>query len=301
MDAILSCDLASLPPEFFMSIFMLQHATHPSRTFHNCLTVANITIMTHLSCFTPVQQHTPCRPSCFTVDSYAQACYDAKHHAADDVTGKTRGKTPLVTAMEQYVQCVDEIWQRIKHCTPLLDRECRSAKVRVVKTIRLDLDLVDKVVERQPNIKVIHLVRDPRAMLHSRRHWVKPSTSEMTSLCARMVSDVAAWDRVTLSSSRSGTYLRVRYEDLATEPLKTALDICKHVNIDISSFSSKHLNSWLTNHTRADSDNDHLGTVRQNSAAHVDSWKVANYISNHYWLDASERCKNMTRTLSYLP
>ena len=54
-------------------------------------------------------------------------------------------------------------------CLPLLTRSCSKAKASVVKTVRLSMERAATLLKADSKVKVIHLVRDPRAVLKSRR------------------------------------------------------------------------------------------------------------------------------------
>ena len=53
-------------------------------------------------------------------------------------------------------------------CLPVLSRHCFSANVSVAKTVRLSMKMAGSLLQKDPKVKVIHLVRDPRGVLHSR-------------------------------------------------------------------------------------------------------------------------------------
>ena len=73
----------------------------------------------------------------------------------------------------------------------------------------------------------LHVLRDPRGCLHSRlRGWpsVRPTTTERRATFAETVRVGASWRRANsqaagLTDVAGARYLRVRYEDLASDPL----------------------------------------------------------------------------------
>ena len=52
-------------------------------------------------------------------------------------------------------------------CTRILRKECLKSKVRIIKTIRTRLTWLVDILEEFPNLKIVHLVRDPRAVVNS--------------------------------------------------------------------------------------------------------------------------------------
>lgn len=56
-----------------------------------------------------------------------------------------------------------------KNCVPTLKRTCDRKRIVVVKTVRMEMETAMELMERYPdNLKVIHLVRDPKSVVLSR-------------------------------------------------------------------------------------------------------------------------------------
>ena len=107
---------------------------------------------------------------------------------------------------------------RWKKCELNMAQTCTSRyTVTVVKTIRLRMSRALEIVERDPKVKVLHLVRDPRPVLLSRRKLGFADFSnlymEATKLCDLYKADISASKFV--SSSR---YRLFRYEDIVLYP-----------------------------------------------------------------------------------
>ena len=101
------------------------------------------------------------------------------------------------------------------------ERRCLASRFRLVKTVRMDLDFVRTSLDLE--VKVIHLVRDPRGIRYSL--WKHPSewpeaTLNASRICDRLRRDAAAARLL----SADFPYLRVRYEDLVRH-LETELEI----------------------------------------------------------------------------
>ena len=207
--------------------------------------------------------------------------------------GSPNSYASLNKYLSTYTDCVTKAWNHMNHCVPLLEQECKAAQIRVIKTIRLSLDFIDKVVERNPDIKVIHLVRDPRAMLNSRRKWVFPTKQEILATCARMSHDITYSKK--LLAEKPYNYYVIRYEDLVTQPMASARTIYRHVQLTPPDYFAE----WLLNHTSAKIDNSPAGTIRSNSAAHVAMWKSTKMIVTTFSRVESDSCHFVLRELSY--
>ena len=108
-------------------------------------------------------------------------------------------------------------------------KRCRSSPFRVVKEIRLvgELALLASALRRDSSREaalpsaIIHLVRDPRALLASfkKLNWWEMQKGRLADfkriargVCSGMVADADAG--AALNSTRGVLYLRVRFEDL---------------------------------------------------------------------------------------
>ena len=69
---------------------------------------------------------------------------------------------------QEYVKCVDKQRKVFEACLPDLQSVCEKADVRAMKTVRLTMSTAASMMKRLPSLHVVHLVRDPRAVVASR-------------------------------------------------------------------------------------------------------------------------------------
>ena len=92
-------------------------------------------------------------------------------------------------------------------------------------------------------MQVVHLVRDPRAMLHSRGKlpgtWSSTDCNAST-LCGHLEEDHRLADRLPRSRCRvpsylwlSSRYLRVRYDDLVASPLAEVARVLRFLGQEV--------------------------------------------------------------------
>ena len=72
---------------------------------------------------------------------------------------------------------------------------CKSSQAVVQKVVRMSMAEADLLLSRDPDVKIIHLLRDPRGSLLSRMHFSGyKGTGEMhsnhTYLCRRLMDDL---------------------------------------------------------------------------------------------------------------
>ncbi|XP_071508915.1 carbohydrate sulfotransferase 1-like [Diadema antillarum] len=132
-------------------------------------------------------------------------------------------------------------------CEPVsikaLESACTSRPNTAIKSIRiLDINLMQALVqEPDVNLKIIHIVRDPRSMIISRLKLIMPSiklynVTELTDTyrniliryCSNWLQNYEIGHYVPFIRKN---YLLVRYEDLALEPFKYAQKVYDFVGV----------------------------------------------------------------------
>ncbi|KAK6998944.1 carbohydrate sulfotransferase 6, partial [Biomphalaria glabrata] len=118
-------------------------------------------------------------------------------------------------------------------CIADVRNRCQIASVVLQKVVRLSMAEVDIYLQREPALKIIHLVRDPRGILLSRMNFNNKQFGEMhknfTSFCRRIHEDIVISREI--AHKHLGKILTVRYEDLAQEPLQTTELMYKFVGL----------------------------------------------------------------------
>ncbi|KAK7073969.1 hypothetical protein SK128_012950 [Halocaridina rubra] len=96
-----------------------------------------------------------------------------------------------------------------------INAACYRKTIRVVKTIRTRVSwLEDLLDDLEANVKVIHLLRDPRASIIS--GWGRGWTIKASVSCNDIQNDVTSGFQ--LSKQYADKYMAVRYEDLCDNP-----------------------------------------------------------------------------------
>ena len=168
---------------------------------------------------------------------------------------------------------------------------CRRSNPRVIKTIRLRRAGLESWILQDTSVKIVHLVRDPRAMISSisKRPGTWSDTLKNASYqCNRMLDDSKLEDilphhrfnilfsfasTVQSHSCYSCRYIRVRYEDLVDHTNNTLARVYKHVGLPFT----KHVQNAAFSRTHAENitgtqGRGYYNTFRSSNFAH-DSWK----------------------------
>ena len=126
----------------------------------------------------------------------------------------------------------------------LLGRAVRERQGVAVKTIRVqDLkELKDFVTNPTLNVKIIHLVRDPRGIMNERlkskelnydlRRRKGNSADEILDMCQHLDRNLEYRNNST-DWLVKGRYKLVRYEDAVDDPIRTAMEIYEFIGLDL--------------------------------------------------------------------
>lgn len=168
----------------------------------------------------------------------------------------------------------------------LMATQCRNHDIVALKTIRIqDIYLLSKVTNIfHHNLKVIHLLRDPRAVINSRSKFpefylkdlhgipVEPMTTERIELVAHDYCDRETKNMVNVDWNPGwlqGKYLRLTHREVSLVPVETLDRIYSFLSLKVP----ENVRSWAENLLKIKtSQSDFLSTVK-NSTEVVDKWK----------------------------
>ncbi|XP_042206391.1 putative mediator of RNA polymerase II transcription subunit 26 isoform X2 [Homarus americanus] len=128
-----------------------------------------------------------------------------------------------------------------------ISEACKYAPVNVLKTVRMGLSpAIQLLQDTSLDVRVIHLVRDPRGCLHSRRKlsWChSQACSDPETVCKDLLTDLKLSE--TVKANFPDRYLMVRYEDMGLQPGKKAREIFKFLQLSYN----KYVATFVKDHT----------------------------------------------------
>lgn len=110
--------------------------------------------------------------------------------------------------------------------TEMATKVCAASKYKVTKVLRISLSNIESFLHTRPNMKVVHLFRDPRAIInsHLRTAWSQVRKNSLDSIdaaarsiCTRIEDDVK--HAMVLSKNFPERFLILQYEDF-NKPLQ---------------------------------------------------------------------------------
>ncbi|XP_071114899.1 carbohydrate sulfotransferase 1-like [Haliotis cracherodii] len=88
----------------------------------------------------------------------------------------------------------------IEKCISILTNACSRAKVNFIKTINLTIHEAEQFIDKDPHLKMIYLVRDPRAILSSQMRYGEFVPNSLNSysemFCRTMLSDIQGYAKL---------------------------------------------------------------------------------------------------------
>ena len=194
---------------------------------------------------------------------------------------------------------MDEAEKRALECRDILTKECLQQKVRSFKAIRLSMEMLEAMIRKEPELRIVYLVRDPRGIVNSRVATRELSATsgkklqkEAEVLCHRMAFDTLLYE--DLVSRFPLNFLRLHYEDIATQPMEQAERIYKFIR-DISLPDT--VRAFIQKSMHASNNDGSYGTSRKNATATAFSWRTK--LPAHEIAGINSVCGSVIQKLNY--
>lgn len=199
--------------------------------------------------------------------------------------------------------CVNDFKPVYDACAKHIKAACDKSTIRATKTIRLTMRDVEYLLGTDPTIRILHMLRDPRAIAHSRlkaglmspyvirQHNTTSGrlVAEALMICHKMRKDIAL--RKVLELKYPHTFMQLQYEQIATHPLQQYREIYKFLGLRPSTVVEK----WLKGNTNSTKDGGTYETNRRNSTETARQWQTD--ISYREALEIQEQCSDIIEML----
>ncbi|KAI8505146.1 Carbohydrate sulfotransferase 1 [Branchiostoma belcheri] len=186
---------------------------------------------------------------------------------------------------------------------------CTNHKHSAVKTIRVASveELVPLIQDPSLDMKILHLIRDPRAIVASRLDVLHPGavrnlsglqellvrSVEFDDICGWMESNVQYRDHIP--QYLQGRYALVRYEDVAANPSAMAEKIYNFLGIPLPD----EVMQWIDKNTKGSHHIVNKYQTNRNSRASLDTWRHKLVFSSVSRIQ--DRCRPIMAKLGYRP
>ncbi|MBN3312240.1 CHST3 sulfotransferase, partial [Atractosteus spatula] len=218
--------------------------------------------------------------------------------------------TPPVKKVSERYHC------KTRRCGPLnltlASESCRQKQHVAIKTVRVrQLELLRPLLEDpRLDVKVIQLVRDPRAVLASRmvafsyryRNWKKWATDTEVPIDENEVKKLKVNCENIRMSAEVGLgqpswlrnrYMLVRYEDIARYPVEKATEMYRFVDIPFT----PQVKEWILRNTQTSKDTSGVYSTQKNSSEQVEKWRFS--IPFHFAQVVQNACEPAMNLFGY--
>uniref|UniRef100_F6ZR39 Sulfotransferase n=2 Tax=Ciona intestinalis TaxID=7719 RepID=F6ZR39_CIOIN len=155
--------------------------------------------------------------------------------------------------------------------------------MKVIYLCRLEW-ITPLLLSKQSIVKIVHLVRDPRAIINSRIPQRETNSAVNKArfgvirfyahqICDQLSSNVGYADTVVGSIVPRKSYLRIRHEDFALEPIQVSENIYKFLSLPFR----EGMRRWVLDATTSNTQTSELKTgdqgTKRNSKEIVSAWR----------------------------
>lgn len=182
-------------------------------------------------------------------------------------------KAKLFKACKVFQENVLSSNDTLYSCVKMLRDICLQSKYVLFKLIRTPLDQLEPLMIEFPEMKIIHLIRDPRATVLSQVKFgkvrVKTFVPDVTEYCTRVFRDLVSAD--LLKSRFPKRINTIFYEDIAYDPKGMAQTLYDFIGTTFTATAEQ----YIFNITMAGKQsNCNLCTVKSNSTKQANAWRL---------------------------
>ena len=171
------------------------------------------------------------------------------------------------------------------------EKKCAGYHIRATKVHRLSMQAMDHVIRRNPAVRIIYYIRDPRGIWLSREK--RRSPLPIRALCEQMYDDHLLFEK--LIEKYPDVLMKIKYEDLASSPIATANTIFSHIGETVPDAVLRYLTS-ITNSAKSDEKSPH-SVRKSNSTATASMWRKKITLSEAE--QALQHCSSAIHLLGY--
>ncbi|XP_064098541.1 carbohydrate sulfotransferase 3-like isoform X1 [Macrobrachium nipponense] len=222
---------------------------------------------------------------------------DCRYSGLDEYLNYTRSHAEDMLGHNQ------PIWESCKrgpntnacYNATFLSKACEMFPIQLVKTVRLRLNLTQLFLnDEKMNVKVVFLVRDPRATMSSRYSSVswctdKPDCSSPEVLCSDLQGDLKV--ATALEQLYPDRFIMVKYEEMATKPHEQIQHLMEFLGMEYSQEIAK----FVEEHTQNDQQNP--WSTKRKSSDRVNMWKKQLPLQEVHAIQNA--CEPVLKTLGY--
>ena len=162
---------------------------------------------------------------------------------------------------------------KVRKCIKFLYLSCLQSQVTAVKVVRYSMEQAAQLLQSDPDVKVVHLVRDPRGMINSLVRagfggitW--RNVEEVSKFqCGKISRDIVT--SLELRARFPNRILTLRYEDIAENPAPSVQKMYEFVGLELTDAGR----AFIRNKTQSSGEECMWCTERRNSSSTAYRWR----------------------------
>ncbi len=305
LDKFYGCRIGELPMEMlYQETNNYEYSGPEWKEYHQCIKKeTGQKIQYHLNtCVFKMPAY--CRSN--AGDAIQNGCHivkaDLEGRKIDNGTSFARMDQKGRISVQNYVSCLQtsKLISAGRICSQFASDICDEATIRAAKVLRLRLEDTENLVQKYPDIKIIHQLRDPRGVLLSAKSMGLLTsfsrgqiTKEAILVCDKMLRDIKAFN--ILKAKYPDNYLQTMYEEYAEFPMSMIDKIYNFIGVPPSDLLRQNIKD-LT-HSKFDSSSRSLGAHRRNSSETAHKWRTKISVEEKSSID--ETCRDPIMAAGY--
>lgn len=145
-----------------------------------------------------------------------------------------------------------------------ISRLCSHFPVHLMKLVRLPVSLIGPLLQQLQPLKVVFLVRDPRAIMASRANltWCShPSCNRIEQVCRDIEQDISSFQSLQKSFPPDRLHM-IRFEDFVADAENESLKLFTFIGLQMA----PSVKMFLRTHTRSSDQKDPYSTKRDSKS-----------------------------------
>ena len=204
-----------------------------------------------------------------------------------------------------YKNCLGQVNNTFQRCCSSSSvSQCKRCHIQALKTIRLPMDMMDRILADTPTMKLVYYVRDPRGIIASRAAHKPLLTydpfTEAKLLCRRMLSDLRIFS--DLQKKYPSRTLQVIYEDFTTEPQEMLKKLYTFLGEEITSEVRVGIHRVIGQDTGSLNFKKNVGdlfsVIRHNASTTAQSWRQ--HMEPALKMAVTNSCSDVLSKLNYV-
>ncbi|XP_069122199.1 carbohydrate sulfotransferase 1-like [Argopecten irradians] len=213
--------------------------------------------------------------------------------------GNEKTSHQLMSCLASFRRISSEPGMALRRCLPDYEMVCNNSKHVVIKTIRMSMSSMERLLVNFPRLKVIHLMRDPRGTVGSQKRYGElrkccNETESVRMFCSTVLRDVI--DREDLQRRFPNRIMSVFYEDIAEHPIRSSKELYSFLGMNYTSESEKEI-LHMTSSGSSQKNCGMLCIFRPNSSKEAYEWR--HEISINFVKMVDKVCVDLYKKLGY--